>query len=77
MAFRAIATPEMEPVLREILKDGDRGSEHQAFTDFVLRVIDEGVALPTLSGILLEIVAITRGGLRSILCPQCTNPQLS
>ena len=56
VAFRALATPEIEPVLREILKERDRSSEHQAFTDFVLRILDEGVALPSLSGILLEIV---------------------
>ena len=55
-AFGALATPEIEPVLREILKDGDRSPDHQTFTDFVLRVLKGGAALPSLSGILLEIV---------------------
>ena len=55
-AFGALATPEFEPVLREILKDSDGSKNHQAFTNFVLRVLEEGEALPGLSGILLEIV---------------------
>ena len=54
--FGALVTPEIEPVLREILKDSDRSKDHQAFTNFVLRVLKEGEALPGISGILLEIV---------------------
>ena len=55
-AFRALAAPELETVLREILDDSDRTPDHQTFTDFVLRLLDEGAALPGLSGILLDIV---------------------
>ena len=55
-AFGALATPEIEPVLREILKDSDRSKNHQTFTNFLLRVLEGGEALPGLSGILLDIV---------------------
>ena len=55
-AFRALAVPELETVLREILDDSDRTPDHQTFTDFVLRLLDEGAALPGLSDILLDIV---------------------
>ena len=55
-AFGALAAPEMEPDLREVLEDSDRDKDHQAFTNFVLRVLEEGEALPGLSGILLKIV---------------------
>ena len=55
-AFGALSTPEMEPVLREVLEDGDRGADHQMFTDFILRVLQEGATLPSLAGIMIEIV---------------------
>lgn len=55
-AFRALAAPELETVLREILDRSDRTPDHQMLTDFVLRVLNEGSALPGLSGILLDIV---------------------
>ena len=55
-AFGALAAPVMEPDLREVLEDSDRSKDHQAFTNFVLRVLEEGEALPGLSGILLKIV---------------------
>ena len=55
-AFRALAVPELETVLREILDDSDRTPDHQTFTDFVLRVLDEGAPLPALSELLLKIV---------------------
>ena len=55
-AFGALATPDMESVLREILNDSNRSRDHQMFTDFVLRVLSQGTPLPDLSGMLLEIV---------------------
>ena len=55
-AFGALATPDMESVLRAILADPSRKKEHQLFTDFVLRVLREGERLPNLSELLLEIV---------------------
>ena len=55
-AFGALATLEMEPVLREILKNRNRSPDHQMSTEFVLRVLEEGSALPSLTGTLLEIV---------------------
>ena len=55
-AFSALATPDMEPVLKEILTDSDRNRDHQMFTGFVLEVLRRGVPLPSLSEILLGIV---------------------
>ncbi len=53
-AFGALATPDMEPVLSEILNASNR--DHQMFTDFVLHVLSQGTPLPDLSRLLLEIV---------------------
>ena len=86
-AFGALATPEIEPVLREILKDGDRSRDHQVFADFILRVLTEGTPLPDLGGLLpdlggllLEIVRddtrwprINKAALDAFL--QCSNGQ--
>ena len=55
-SFGVLATSAMEPVIREILKDGDRGRDHQVFTDFVLRVLKQGIPLADLSELLLRIV---------------------
>ena len=55
-AFGALATPDMEPVLREILNDSKRNRDHQMFTGFVLDVLTEGGPLPNLSETLLKIV---------------------
>ena len=55
-AFGALATPDMEPVLGEILNDSNRNRDHQMFTDFVLGVLSQGTPLPGFSGVLLEIV---------------------
>ncbi len=55
-AFGALAAPDMEPVLREVLEDEDRGADHQTFTDFVLCALQEGAPLPGLSALLIEIV---------------------
>ena len=55
-AFGALATPDMEPVLKSILSDSNRDWDHQMFTDFVLRFLREGGPLPNLSELLLAIV---------------------
>ncbi len=54
-AFGALATPDMESVLKAILSDSNRDRDHQMFTDFVLRFLREGGPLPNLSELLLEI----------------------
>ena len=56
VAFRALATPDMEFVLMDILTDLDREDEHQKVVDLVLRVLQAGEPLPGLSGLLLKIV---------------------
>ena len=55
-AFGALAAPEMEADLREVLRDSDRTRDHQAFTDFVLRFLAEGTPLPDLGVLLIAIV---------------------
>ena len=56
VAFRALATPDMESEFRDILTDSERGEEHQLVADLVLRVLQDSKSLPGLSGILLEII---------------------
>ncbi len=56
MAFRALAAPDMEPALKDVLTDSDRGEAHQLVADLALRVLQYGESLPGLSGILLEII---------------------
>ncbi len=55
-AFESIATPAMEPVLREILTDSSREKEHQLFAGFVMGILRQGSILPGLAEVLLEIV---------------------
>lgn len=55
-AFAGLATPDLEPALREILEDPNPAEEYQEFVDFVLCVLGYGVQLPGLSDILFEIV---------------------
>ena len=55
-AFGALATPDMESVLEELLTSSSRSGDHQLLTEFVLLVMGQGEALPGLSRILLEIV---------------------
>ena len=55
-AFGPLATPDMESVLGEILKDSARDKAHQTFIGFILNVLSESSPLPNLSEILLEIV---------------------
>ena len=54
--FAALATPDMELVLKEILSSPKRSRDHQMLAMFVLQVLEQGAALPGLSGVLLEIV---------------------
>ena len=55
LGFAALATPDMEPALREILKDSTRGRDSQVFVDFILRVLEQGASMPCFSEILLDI----------------------
>ena len=55
-AFGPLATPDMEPALRNVLANASRDNEHQTFVSFVLRFLREGSPMRGLSGLLLEIV---------------------
>ena len=55
-AFGALAMPDMESDIKEILNDSNRDWDHQMFTGFILDVLTEGGPLPNLSEILLKIV---------------------
>ena len=54
--FAALATSDMEPVLKEVLESPFRSRDHQMLAAFVLKVLGKGAALPGLSPILLKIV---------------------
>ena len=55
-AFGPLATPDMEPVLREILTDPTRDKQHQTLVVFVLRILEAGISLSGLSELLLDVV---------------------
>ncbi len=55
-AFGPLATPEMEPAIRDVLSNSSRETEQQTFVYFVLRFLREGAAVPGLSDLLLDIV---------------------
>lgn len=55
-AFGALATSDMEPVLKEVLNDSGRKEKDQLFVDFVLNVLCHGTPLTDLADVLLEIV---------------------
>ena len=55
-AFGPLATPNMEPALRDVLRNRSRATEQQTFVDFVLRFLREGAPGPDLSDLLLDIV---------------------
>ena len=55
-AFGALATPDIESEIKEILSDSGHDRGHQIFIGFVLDVLQEGGPLPNLSKILLKIV---------------------
>ena len=54
-AFRALATPEIEPAFRQFLETDNRSEEQQKFTTFVLYLLIYGDPIPDLSDMLLEI----------------------
>ena len=54
--FGALATPDMEPVLKKVLESTCRSRDHQMLAAFVLEILGQGAALPDLSGILIKIV---------------------
>ena len=55
-AFGPLAAPDMESVLRDILTDPCRDTDHQLVVEFVLRLLQTGTPLPGLSEILFRIV---------------------
>lgn len=55
-AFEALVTPDMEPVLKEVLNGRSREDKDQLFSDFVLNVLCHGTPLTNLADVLLEIV---------------------
>ena len=55
-AFGALATPDMEPEIKEVLSNSNLDRDHQMSTGFVLDMLREGTPLPNLSKLLLEIV---------------------
>jgi len=55
-AFSALASHDLEPELREILKDSNPAQEHQKFVDFVLCILGYGDQLPRLSDVVFDIV---------------------
>ena len=55
-AFGALATPDMESLLKGLLTSPNRCRDHQMLTEFILLILGQGAALPGLSRILLEIV---------------------
>ena len=55
-AFGALATPDMENEIKEVLSNSNPDRDHQMFTGFVLDMLREGTPLPNLSKLLLEIV---------------------
>ena len=54
-AFGPLVTASMEPALREILIDPARDEQHQMWTLFVLRILEEGSPLPELSMLLFDM----------------------
>lgn len=56
VAFSPLATIETESVLRDLLTDDRRDSDHQMVVEFLLQVMAQARPLPGLYGILFEIV---------------------
>ena len=54
--FGPLATAGMEPALREILTDPARDEQHRMSALFVLRILETGTPLPSLSQLLLDII---------------------
>ncbi len=56
MPFAALAAPEMEPAVEEVLASSCRSRDHQLLTEFVLRALGQGEALPGLTRALLAVI---------------------
>ena len=74
-AFRALATPDMEPVFRRVLTDPSRSDDHQRFVYFVLQVVAQGASMTGLFPVLLELVrdsswspGINKATLDALIC---------
>ena len=55
-AFSSLATPDMEVLLRDSLRNTARDKDHQTFVRFLLKLLLEGPPLRGLSGVLFDIV---------------------
>ena len=55
-AFAPLAAPDMASVIRDILNDPRRDTDHQAATDLLLRVLRHGQPLVELAPVLLEVI---------------------
>ena len=55
-AFAPLATPDMEPVIRDLLHDTRRDRDPQAVTDLILRALRHGAPLAGLAAVLLEVI---------------------
>lgn len=78
-ALGALGTPDMEPVIKEVLADSSREEDHQAFVEFILNVLRSRDPLSGLSEVLLAIVRDETRGRRVnalaldafLRCPDC------
>ena len=55
-AFAPLATPDMEPTIRDLLHDTRRDRDHQAATDLLLRALRYGAPLAGLAAVLFEVI---------------------
>ena len=51
-----IVSPELEGTFREILTDGERGSEHQSYVMLLMQMLADGEPLPALADVLEQTV---------------------
>ena len=78
-ALGALGTPDMEPVIKEVLTDSSREEDHQAFVEFTLNVLRSRDPRSGLSEVLLAIVRDETRGRRVnalalfafLRCPDC------
>ncbi len=55
-AFKALAAPDMECVVRDFLGDTRRDDDHEAATGFLLRVLQQAEPLTSLAPLLIDVV---------------------
>ena len=55
-AFKALAAPDMERVVRDFLGDTRRDDDHEAVTGFLLRVLQQAEPLASLAPLLVDVV---------------------